>query len=55
MENTVEDFMDTVDSCTLIKSIKYDTETHLWTIEYKNELKSDIMGYDILLDFLENG
>jgi len=35
-----------------VKRISYDTETEMWTIEYKNDLTPDTIGEDNILNYL---
>jgi len=38
-----------------IKSIKYNPYNDDWTIDYNNDLKSDVINSEDLIDFLQNG
>ena len=37
-----------------VKRISYDTETEMWTIEYKNGLTPDTLGEDNILNYLRS-
>ncbi len=52
----MNDLIEAIEMSTTIKSVTYDTETHLWTISYKDDgLVPDEMPSELLIDFLVNG
>lgn len=53
--NTMTELMTALDGANNVKSLHWDRDTELWTIEYIDGLKPDKMRADFLIDFLNNG
>ena len=52
--NVLEEIDNLINNSNNIKTFSYDTESHLWTVTYKNGLEPDTLTTPLIFDFLEN-